>query len=242
VKIHDDAATYLKRKFRFWRSREVEGEYKAGHFVEDARGRWYVVFQSRVSDDRPSGNGRVGIDLGLKDLATLSNGEKVPALRHYRRYEKALAVAQRARNKRRVKAIHAKVMNTRRHHLHVASAKLARENSMIVVGDVSAAKLARTRMAKSVLDAGWSTFRHMLRYKARRHGAVFVEADERYSSQTCSCCGAIPDSSPKGMSALGMRSWECSDCGAEHDRDVNAARNILRFGLEHQPPTGEIAA
>lgn len=242
TRLDGNAAVYLKRKFTFWKSRDLEGEYRCGSFAQDARGRWYVSFQCEVADDLPTGNGSVGIDLGLKDLAALSDGRKVPALQHYRQYEARLAVAQRAGNKRRARAIHAKIANSRRHHLHEQSTKIVRENSLIVVGNVNAAGLAKTRMAKSVLDAGWSEFRHMLRYKARRHGAVFIEADERYSSQTCSCCGTIPDSSPKGMGALGMRSWRCSDCGASHDRDVNAALNILRFGLEHQPPAGEIAA
>lgn len=242
ARLDGDTVIYLKRRFRFWKSREVEGDYRCGAFVQDARGRWYVTFQCEVADDLPTGNGSVGIDLGLKDLATLSDGRKVPALQHYRQYEARLAIAQRARNKRRVRAIHAKIANARRHHLHEQSTKIVRENSLIVVGNVNAAGLAKTRMAKSVLDAGWSEFRHMLRYKARRHGAVFIEADERYSSQTCSCCGTIPDSSPKGMGALGIRRWECSDCGASHDRDVNAALNILRVGLEHQPPAGGIAA
>lgn len=236
VKIDGDAAVYLKRRFRFWKSREIEGVFKAGSFVQDARGRWYVTFQCEVADDLPAGSGEIGIDLGLKTLATCSDGREIPALRHYRQYERALGKAQRAGNKKRARAITAKIANARRHHLHVASTKLARENSLIVVGNVNAAKLARTRMAKSVLDAGWSTFRHMLRYKAARRQAVYVEADERYSSQTCSCCGSIPASSPKGLSALGIRRWECSDCGAAHDRDRNAAQNILRAGLERQAP------
>jgi len=240
VKIDGDAALYLKRRYRFWRSREIGGKFKAGAFVQDASRRWYVTFQCEVEDNLPVGNGKIGIDLGLKTLATCSDGSEIPALRHYRQYEAELATAQRAGNKRRVRAIHAKIANARAHQLHVASAKLARENRLIAIGNVNAAKLARTRMAKSVLDAGWSMFRHMLRYKARRHGAVFIEADERWSSQTCSCCGAIPNSSPKGMGALGMRRWECSGCGTSHDRDVNAARNILRVGLERQPPVGGI--
>lgn len=240
--IVGEAAIYRKRRFRFWKSRDIEGIYKAGAFVQDARGRWYVTFQCEVADDLPTGPGKVGIDLGLKALATLSTGEVVPALRHYRQYEAALAIAQRARNKSRVRAIHAKIANARRHHLHEQSTKIARENSLIVVGNVSASKLAKTKMAKSVLDASWTSFRDMLRYKARRHGAVFIEADERYSSRTCSACGTIPTSSPKGMGALGIRRWECSNCRASHDRDVNAALNILRVGLEHQPPAGGIAA
>jgi putative transposase len=112
-----------------------------------------------------------------------------------------------------------------------------RENRRIVVGNVSAAKLAKTRMAKSVLDAGWSKLRGMLRYKvAMRRGAEYVEADERYSSQVCSACGAR--SGPKGIVHLGVRDWECSECGVVHDRDQNAALNLLisarNVGL-HQP-------
>jgi putative transposase len=242
VKIDGDALTYLKRRYRFWKSRDIEGEFRAGAFAQDARGRWFVSFQCEVSDDLPTGNGSVGIDLGLRELATLSDGARIENLRHYRRYEHRLAVAQRARNKRRVRAIHAKIASARRHQLHEASARIARENSLIVVGNVNAASLKKTRMAKSVSDAGWSMFRNMLRYKARRHGAVFIEADERWSSQVCSACGGLPSSRPKGIADLGVRRWECSDCGASHDRDVNAAMNILRVGLEHQPPAGEIAA
>jgi IS605 OrfB family transposase len=239
--LDGDGVVYLKRRFAFWKSRDLAGECTAGAFVQDARGRWYATFQCEVADDLEAGRGEVGIDLGLKTVAALSNGETVPAPQHYRRYEAALAVAQRARRKPRVKAIHAKIVNARRHHLHEQSARIARENSLIVVGNVSAAKLKKTRMAKSVSDAGWAMFRNMLRYKARRHGAVFVDADERWSSQTCSECGSLPASRPQGIAGLGMRFWVCSDCGASHDRDVNAARNILRIGLECQPPVGEIA-
>jgi putative transposase len=240
VHVDGDRVVYLKRKFFFWKSRDIGGQIKAGSFVQDARGRWYVCFQCEVTDTFPTGNGKVGIDLGLKTLATCSDGEKIPALQHYRQYEAALAVAQRAGNKSRVKAIHAKIANARRNHLHAWSTKLARENELIVVGNVNAARLANTRMVKSVLDASWTTFRSQLRYKASRHGARFIEADERWTSRTCSCCGTIPASSPKGMGALGVRRWECSDCGADHDRDVNAAQNILRVGLERQPPVVEI--
>lgn len=241
VQIDGPHVTYLKRRFWFWKSREIPIDgFKAGCFVEDARGRWYVVFQCKVVDELPTGNGEVGIDLGLKTLATMSNGETVPALRHYRQYEAALAVAQRAGNKRRVRAIHAKIANARKHQLHEATTRIARANALIVVGNVSAAKLAKTKMAKSVLDASWGMLRSQLRYKASRHGAIYVEVDERWTSQTCSCCGEIPDSSPKGMGALGIRHWTCSGCGASHDRDVNAARNILRVGQERLAPAGEI--
>jgi len=85
-------------------------------------------------------------------------------------------------------------------------------------------------------------FRNMLRYKLARRQAQYVDVNERYTSQTCSACGCIPASSPKGMGALGIRHWDCSECGASHNRDVNAARNILRVGLECQPPVEGINA
>ena len=240
LKVDGSMAVYLKRKFCFWMSREIEGEFKAGAFVQDARGRWYISFQCEVSDNLPTGSGTIGIDLGLKTLAACSNGSCVPTLGNYRRYEASLARAQRARSKKRVQAIHTKIANARRHQLHEESTRIARENSVIVVGNVSPAKLAKTRMAKSVLDAGWSMLRNMLAYKARRHQACFIEVDERLTSATCSECLAL--SGPKGIAGLQMRHWECPNCGCSHDRDVNAARNILRVGLERQALAAEIPA
>lgn len=242
VRIEGARVSYLKRKFCFWKSREIEGEFRCGSFAEDARGRWYVSFQCEVPDNLACGNGEVGIDLGLKTVAAMSDGTKIENRKLVQRYAEKLAVAQRAGNKRRVQAIHAKIANARRHHLHVASTELADANSLIVVGDVSSTKLVKTRMAKSVLDAGWSMLKEMLRYKVARRRAAFLEVSERWTSQTCSCCGSIPDSSPKGMGALGVRHWDCSDCGVSLDRDVNAALNILRVGLERQAPAVEIPA
>ena len=97
-------------------------------------------------------------------------------------------------------------------------------------------------MAKSVLDASWASFKTMLSYKASRHLALFLEVDEKFTTQVCSNCGSNPDSSPKGMGALGMREWVCSDCGASHDRDVNSARNILKLGRSAAPRVDESRA
>lgn len=238
--LDGDCITYRKRKFRFWKSRDIRGEIKTGAFVQDARGRWYVCFQCEVDEKLPTGPGQIGIDLGLKTVATCSNGLVVPALQHYRQYETALAKAQRARNKRRVRAIHAKIANARRHHLHEWSTRIAQENELIVVGNVSSSKLAKTKMAKSILDASWAMLKNQLRYKASRHGARYLEVDERWTSQACSDCGAV--GGPKGIAGLGMRHWECPSCGSTHDRDENAARNILRVGSERRPPAEEIAA
>src|SRR5262245_3274142 len=175
---------------------------------------------------------RVGIDLGLKNLATLSTGEKVEVPKFYRKSEERLATVQRARKTRRARAIHAKIANRRKDFLHKASAKLAKEYGLIFVGDVSPSKLAQTKMAKSVHDAGWSRFRDMLAWKLRlRSGGVLVEVSEHLTTQTCSECGCLPSSRPRGIAGLGIREWTCDVCGTVHDRDVNAAKNILRCGL-----------
>lgn len=233
--IGDDAITYLGKRYRFWKGRRsLPKEVKGGTFVEDALGRWYVCFHVEVAEGRPTSNVQIGIDLGLKAIVTCSNGQTIQTPRIYRRHERLLAIAQRAGNKRRAKAIHVKIKNSRKDFIHKASAMLVRENALIAVGNAAPSRLAKTRMAKSVLDAGWSMLRSQLRYKCQQAGAVYLDIDERFTTQACSCCGAISDSSPKGMGALGIRGWECSECGASHDRDVNAARNILTLALSAQ--------
>lgn len=228
IKLDGDVAVFLGRRYRLWYSRPVEGRIKSGCFAQDARGRWYLNLQVEVEERADCGSGEVGIDLGLATLATLSTGDKIENPRHIRRHEESLAKAQRSGRKDRARAIHAKIANCRRHYLHEVTTRLVRGNRLIVVGNVSAAKLARTRMAKSVLDAGWSALRGMLHYKAMRHGASYVEADERWSSQVCSACGAR--SGPRGLKDLAVREWGCCECGVVHDRDTNSALLILLSG------------
>jgi putative transposase len=205
----------------------------AGSFNQDARGRWYINCPIEVECADRAPVSRVGIDLGLKELATLSTGPKIAIPKLYRKSEQRLATAQRARKTpKRVRTIHAKVANRRKDLLHKESTKLAKKFGLIVVGDVSPSKLAKTRMAKSVLDAGWADFKRMLSYKALMHGGSTLEVSEAYTSQVCSECGSLPPSRPKGIADLGIREWTCDDCGSVHDRDVNAARNILAIGLD----------
>ena len=213
---------------------ELESGVKigAGSFNADGRGRWYLNIPVEVECAASAPVSYAGIDLGLHDLATLSTGEKIDAPRLYRVSEAKLATAQRARKTpKRVRNIHAKIANRRKDHAHKASAKIAKEFGLIVIGDVSPKKLAKTTMAKSMLDAGWSNFKTMLSYKAIMHGGSAIEVSERYTTQICSSCGCNPVSSPKGRPDLNKRSWVCDDCGTEHDRDQNAALNILRCGL-----------
>jgi putative transposase len=203
----------------------------AGSFNADSKGRWYLNVTVEVATADHAPLTRVGIDLGLKDLATLSDGRRIEMPRFYRKSEAALATAQRARKTKRARAIHAKIANRRKDFMHKASTALAKEYGLIVIGDVSPSKLAQTRMAKSVLDAGWADFKRQLSYKAIMHGGSTLEVCERMSTQLCSSCGSLPPERPKGIAQLGIRRWTCSDCGTAHDRDVNAARNILaRYG------------
>ena len=203
---------------------------RSGSFCEDSRGRWYLNVTVDVKKPEAStGTSSVGIDLGLKDFATLSSGEKVESQQIYRGAETQLAVAQRANNKQRVKAIHAQIANRRKDFLHKLSTSLVKENGAIFVGDVNAAGLAKTKMAKSVLDAGWSAFRTMLKYKCDNAAVWFDEVNESYSTQECCACHAR--TGPKGLADFSVRQWVCSGCGAQHDRDTNAAKNILARGL-----------
>lgn len=219
------------------------GQYKfrSSSFNEDARGRWYfnavVEVPELVGPILPPATASVGLDLGLKTCATTSDGLKIVG-RFYRALETKLGVAQRAKKKPRTRAIHAKIANQRKDMLHKFSTALVKNNAAIFVGDVASAKLVKTKMAKSTLDAGWSSLKTMLEYKSHQAGIVFGEVNESFTTQTCSCCGSRPASSPKGRAGLGIREWTCSVCETVHDRDVNAARNILALG--HQRLAGGI--
>ena len=221
---------FAGKKFSLWDSYGLSKyELRAGSFSQDTRGRWYLNVAVEVEAKPSTGTASVGIDLGLKECATTSTGDKLEG-RWYRANEKALGVAQRARKKQRVKAIHAKTKNQRKDALHKFSTALVQKNAAIFVGDVASAKLVKTKMAKSTLDAGWSMLKTMLEYKSHQAGIVFEEVNESYSTQTCSSCGVIPSSSPKGLAGLNKRDWECCECGAVHDRDTNAALNIRARG------------
>lgn len=221
-------------KLSLWDSYGL-GEYElgAGNICEDARGRWYLNVTVRVKpvEHRTASEkvDAVGIDLGLKDMMVASDGTSVEAQRFYRDLEPALAVAQRAGKKQRVKSIHAKIANRRKDHLHKLSTSLVRKHQAIFVGDVNAQALAQTPLAKSVLDAGWSAFRTMLRYKCDGAGVWFAEVDEKFSTQECSSCQAL--TGPKGRAGLAVRSWTCPVCGTNHHRDINAALSIRTRGL-----------
>lgn len=229
IQVRGDTIRYLGRSFKVWLSRPIPSNIRSGSFSEDASGNWYINLVCEVAEVKASKIGEVGVDLGLSQLAVLSSGEKFNNPRHLRNSAGRLAKAQKAGRKALARRIRRKVAAQRRHYLHAISSRLVRENSLIAVGDVKSASLAKTTMAKSVMDAGWYAFRSMLRYKAIKHGATYIEVNERWTTQTCSDCGSR-DGSPKGVKGLRVRTWECVGCGSVHDRDVNAAINILRLG------------
>jgi IS605 OrfB family transposase len=244
IRYHAGQVYFAGRWLSLWDSFGLKDfELRAGTFSEDARGRWYlnvcVPAAQRAGGDRNKPSVKsildrsipsLGIDLGLREFAAFSDVDMEPieAKRFYRDLEPKLARAQRARKKPRTRAIHAKIANRRKDFLHKLSTDLVKANGAIVVGNVNASALAKTQYAKSVLDAGWSAFRTMLRYKCADAGVWFDEVDEAFSTQTCSVCDNR--TGPKGREGLGIRGWQCSMCGAVHDRNVNSAQIILAAG------------
>ncbi|WP_395145192.1 RNA-guided endonuclease InsQ/TnpB family protein [Moraxella atlantae] len=201
--------------------------------VQDSRNRWYACITVKEYPKATCGTGSVGIDLGLKDSATTSKGDKLQ-IKQTQAWAKKLAIAQRAKNKQRVKAIHAKIKNTRQDLIHKFTTRLVKDNALIVVGDVKTTQFnsKKGKLAKSVYDAGWFELKRQLTYKCENAGCRFEIVNEKYTTQTCSCCGQIDSNSPKGRAGLRIREWTCAKCGTWHDRDINASKNILAVGLD----------
>ncbi|MEV7213924.1 RNA-guided endonuclease TnpB family protein [Kitasatospora cineracea] len=205
--------------------------------VKDSAGRYFASFVVETEPEiLPEVEPVVGLDLGLGHFAVLSDGTKIDSPRFLRRAEKKLRKAQRdlsrkekgSRNRekarREVARAHARVADARREFHHQLSTRLIRDNQAVAVETLSVKGLARTRMAKSVHDAGWSTFVAMLEYKAVRYGRRFVRVGRfEPTSQVCSHCG-VKD----GPKPLEVRAWTCGGCGAVLDRDVNAAVNVAK--------------
>ena len=208
---------------------------------KDAAGRYFV---SMLCDDavepKAEAAGKVGIDLGLTHFAILSTGEKVAAPNTFRKHEAKLAKlqrrlakkqkgsARRAKAKRKVARLHAKVADARKDFLHKLSTRLINENQVIAVESLSVSNMQKNRcLSKSIADASWSEFLRQLEYKAKWYGRELVGIDKWYpSSKRCSDCGYTMPKMP-----LNVRQWTCPECGSIHDRDANAARNVLAAGL-----------
>ncbi|WP_406497368.1 transposase [Streptomyces sp. NBC_00846] len=209
---------------------------------QDAAGRWFV---SLLCDDPsvqplPATDSAVGIDVGLDHLLTLSTGEKIANPRHERRDRARLAKAQRrlsrkargeganrAKARRKVAEIHARIADRRRDLLHKLTTRLVRENQTLVIEDLTVRNMVKNHtLARAISDASWSEFRSMLEYKAAWYGREVIAVDRWFpSSKLCSACGTLAEKMP-----LNVRTWTCG-CGTTHDRDVNAAKNLLAAGL-----------
>ncbi len=210
--------------------------------TRDAAGRWFVTLQAEIPDPvpLPATGQATGVDLGLKDFAVLSGGQRIPHPRHMDRHEQRLqrhqrrlarcqkGSANRAKARRKVARAHARVTDARRDFLHQASTGLIRRYDTIAVEDLAVSNMLRNRsLARAISRTGWAEFRRQLEYKAQRHGRTIVAVDRWFpSSKTCSACGFL-----LAELSLGTRAWACPACGARHDRDLNAARNILAAGL-----------
>lgn len=236
--LEDGGFTFMKRRFQVWDSYGLgRFEAKDGNLVQDARGHWFLCVPVEMDGlELPEAPDAVGIDLGLKDAAVASDGQMLKA-KWYHGIQEKLAVAQRAHRKRRVKALHAKAKNQRQDALHKFSTALVKHYGAIFVGDVCTDFLIKFS-PKSTLDAGHGILKAQFRYKSQQASRTFAEVSEKWTTQTCSECGSI--AGPKGRAGLNEREWVCPNCGAFHDRDVNAARNIRNLGLGHEPPAGGI--
>ena len=208
---------------------------------KDTAGRYFV---SLLCDDAVSAKvrttGKIGIDLGLTHFAILSTGEKVASPNTFRKNETKLAKLQRrlarkqkgsnrrGRAKLKVARLHARIADSRRDFLHKLSTRLINENQVIAIESLAVSNMQKNRcLSKSISDASWSEFVRQLEYKALWHGRELIGTDRWYpSSKRCSDCGHILPKMP-----LSMREWTCPECGTIHDRDINAARNVLAAGL-----------
>lgn len=208
---------------------------------KDCSGRYFV---SLLCDDSVSKkrkvSGQVGIDLGLTHFAVLSNGEKVASPNIFRKNEARLATLQRrlakkkkgSENRKKAKLavarIHARIADSRKDFLHKLSTRLINENQVIAVESLAVGNMKRNHhLAKSISDASWSEFVRQLEYKALWYGRTLIGIDRWYpSSKRCNDCGYTVAALP-----LNVREWVCPECGEVHDRDINAARNILAAGL-----------
>ncbi|WP_329579729.1 RNA-guided endonuclease InsQ/TnpB family protein [Streptomyces sp. NBC_01361] len=209
---------------------------------QDAAGRWFVSLLCEDPAVKPlaATDSAVGIDVGLDHLLTLSTGEKIANPRHERKDRARLAKAQqnlsrtakgdgsnRAKARRKVARIHARIADRRRDHLHKLTTRLVRENQTLVIEDLTVRNMVKNRsLARAISDAAWSDLRSMLEYKAAWYGREVIAVDRFFpSSKLCSHCGTL-----QGMMPLNVRTWTC-ECGTTHDRDVNAAHNLLAAGL-----------
>ncbi len=228
---------------KFIRHRDIDGNIKSATIIKKASGYYINLLVKRELNPQPHPNhdSQVGIDMGVAFFASLSNGEQIDNPRHTDRYKRELRVAQRSLSRKvkgsrnyhtqlkKVNLIHEKISRTRADFLHKQSKIITSRYQTIAIEDLRVSSMVKCKgIGKSIKDAGWGKFRTMLQYKSLQDGCKLIAIDPRYTSQTCNHCGEVDK-----KSRISQSKFVCTECGAEDNADINAAKNILDRALSN---------